>query len=179
MITSDLTWQTHVDYTIKRVNGKIWQLVRFSQQGASKEKLIQFYVLKIRQLWLLDYFNVGHWNPVFALSHCIGVLLSFHWCFRHIWNWVNCSVSNSNRNWYMAEGPPLRRFKELKGSRGGSKIFSPNRPTGWFFGPFLDASGKHISATIRIGREIGCLLYGFFFIHSILEKVMIIETLFI
>ena len=50
MITSDLSWQTHVDYTIKRVNGKIWQLVRFRQLGASREKLIQFYVLKIRSI---------------------------------------------------------------------------------------------------------------------------------
>ena len=50
MITSELTWQAHVDYTVKRVNGKIWQLVRFRQLGASREKLIQFYVLKIRSI---------------------------------------------------------------------------------------------------------------------------------
>ena len=50
MITSDLSWQTHVNYTIKRVNGKLWQLARFRQLGASREKLIQFYVLKIRSI---------------------------------------------------------------------------------------------------------------------------------
>ena len=37
MITSDMTWQAHVDYTVKRVNGKLWQLVRFKQLGASRE----------------------------------------------------------------------------------------------------------------------------------------------
>ena len=50
MITSDLTWQSHVDYTIKRVNSKLWQLARFRRLGASREKLIQFYVLKIRSI---------------------------------------------------------------------------------------------------------------------------------
>ena len=50
MITSDLTWQAHVDYTVKRVNGKLWQLVRFRQLGASREKLTQFYILKIRSI---------------------------------------------------------------------------------------------------------------------------------
>ena len=50
MITSDLSWQTHVNYTIKRVNAKLWQLARFRQLGASREKLIQFYVLKIRSI---------------------------------------------------------------------------------------------------------------------------------
>ena len=50
MITSDLTWQAHVDYTVKRVNVKLWQLVRFKQLGASREKLTQFYILKIRSI---------------------------------------------------------------------------------------------------------------------------------
>ena len=35
MITSDLTWQAHVDYTVKRVNGKLWQLARFRRLGAT------------------------------------------------------------------------------------------------------------------------------------------------
>ena len=48
MITSDLSWQTHVDYTVKRVNWKLWQLARFKRLGASGAKLILFYVLKIR-----------------------------------------------------------------------------------------------------------------------------------
>ena len=53
-ITSDLTWQAHVDYTVKRVNGKIWQLVRFRQLGASREKLTQFYILKIRSILMFS-----------------------------------------------------------------------------------------------------------------------------
>ena len=50
MITSDLTWQAHVDYTVKRVSGKLWQLVRFRRLGAPRNKLTQFYILKIRSI---------------------------------------------------------------------------------------------------------------------------------
>ena len=50
VITSDLTWQAHVEYTVKRVNSKLWQLARFRRLGAPREKLIKFYVLKIRSI---------------------------------------------------------------------------------------------------------------------------------
>ena len=50
MITSDLTWQAHVDYTVNRVNGKLWQLARFRRLGAPRDKLTQFYILKIRSI---------------------------------------------------------------------------------------------------------------------------------
>ena len=50
VITSQLTWQSHIAYTVTRVNTKIWQLIRFRQLGASREKLKQFYVLKIRSI---------------------------------------------------------------------------------------------------------------------------------
>ena len=50
VITSDLTWQAHVDYTVRRVNSKLWQLARFRRLGAPREKLIQFYVLKFRSI---------------------------------------------------------------------------------------------------------------------------------
>ena len=50
MITSDLTWQAHVDYTVKRVNGNLWQLARFRRLGAPRDKLTQFYILKIRSI---------------------------------------------------------------------------------------------------------------------------------
>ena len=39
VIKSELTWQSHIDYTVIRVNAKIWQLIRFRQLGASREKL--------------------------------------------------------------------------------------------------------------------------------------------
>ena len=48
VITSDLCWQAHVNYTITRVNKVLWQLTRFKQLGASTEKLVVFYILKIR-----------------------------------------------------------------------------------------------------------------------------------
>ena len=48
--TSDMTWNAHISYTVKRVNGIIWQLVRFKQLGASQEKLQTFYILKIHSI---------------------------------------------------------------------------------------------------------------------------------
>ena len=50
VINSELDWAAHVDYTTKRVNKIIWQLVRFKQLGAPEEKLLTFYILKIRSI---------------------------------------------------------------------------------------------------------------------------------
>ena len=50
VITSDLSWTAHIDYTIKRVNSVLWQLTRFRNLGAPTDKLLQFYVLKIRSI---------------------------------------------------------------------------------------------------------------------------------
>jgi hypothetical protein len=50
VITSDMTWNAHIDYTVKRINSTLWQLVRLKQLGASREKLTEFYVLKIRSI---------------------------------------------------------------------------------------------------------------------------------
>jgi hypothetical protein len=50
VITSDLSWDAHVNYTVGRVNGILWQLVRLRQLGASREKLLEFYVVKIRSI---------------------------------------------------------------------------------------------------------------------------------
>jgi hypothetical protein len=50
VITSDLQWNSHVNYTVGRVNKVIWQLVRFKQLGAPREKLKTLYILKIRSI---------------------------------------------------------------------------------------------------------------------------------
>ena len=50
VLSSDMTWNAHISYTVKRVNCIIWQLVRFKQLGASQEKLRTFYILKIRSI---------------------------------------------------------------------------------------------------------------------------------
>ena len=50
MVTSDLTWGAHIEYTVSRVNKVIWQLVRFQQLGATREQLLTFYTLKIRSI---------------------------------------------------------------------------------------------------------------------------------
>ena len=39
-----------IDYTVARVNGVLWQLLRFKNLGAPTEKLILFYILKIRSI---------------------------------------------------------------------------------------------------------------------------------
>ena len=50
VVTSELTWTAHVDYTVKRVNKVLWQLTRFKQIGATQDKLLTFYKLKIRSI---------------------------------------------------------------------------------------------------------------------------------
>ena len=50
VINTELTWNDHVQYTISRVNRVLWQLSRFKQLGAPTEKLITFYILKIRSI---------------------------------------------------------------------------------------------------------------------------------
>ena len=50
VLTSDLRWTSHINYTVTRVNKVIWQLVRFKQLGAPREKLKTLYILKIRSI---------------------------------------------------------------------------------------------------------------------------------
>ena len=47
VITSDLCWTPHIEYTVSRINKILWQLTRFKRLGADQDKLITFYVLKI------------------------------------------------------------------------------------------------------------------------------------
>ena len=44
---SELTWNDHIEYTVKRVNSVIWQLTRFKRVGADRDSLIKFYILEI------------------------------------------------------------------------------------------------------------------------------------
>ena len=50
VLTNDMTWTAHINYTVNRVNRVLWQLVRFKQLGAPQEKLKTFYVLKIHSI---------------------------------------------------------------------------------------------------------------------------------
>ena len=50
VVTSDMTWQEHVNYTVGRVNKVLWQLTRFKQLGATEEQLLKYYILKIRSI---------------------------------------------------------------------------------------------------------------------------------
>ena len=55
MISSNLNlgWQSHVDYTVTRINKVLWQLVRFKQLGGDRDKLVKFYILKVRSILML------------------------------------------------------------------------------------------------------------------------------
>ena len=50
VLSSDLSWHAHIEYTVSRVNKTIWQLVRFRQLGAPRKKLITLYILKVRSI---------------------------------------------------------------------------------------------------------------------------------
>ena len=50
VVNSSLNWTDHVDYTINRVNKTLWQLTRFRQLGAPREKLVLLYILKVRSV---------------------------------------------------------------------------------------------------------------------------------
>ena len=50
VVNSALNWDDHIDYTVNRVNKTLWQLTRFRQLGAPREKLITLYILKIRSV---------------------------------------------------------------------------------------------------------------------------------
>ena len=45
-----MNWTDHIDYSVKRVNKILWQLTRFRQLGAPREKLITLYILKVRSV---------------------------------------------------------------------------------------------------------------------------------
>ena len=52
MISSNLNlgWQSHVDYTVTRINKVMWQLVQFKQLAGDRDKLLKFYILKVRTI---------------------------------------------------------------------------------------------------------------------------------
>ena len=61
IITSDLSWSSHIDYITKKAAKNFWILIRFKRLGATPDKLLSVYLLKIRTL--LEYAT-----PVFHSS---------------------------------------------------------------------------------------------------------------
>ena len=59
VINSALNWTDHVDYTIGRVNKILWQITRFRQLGAPREKLITLYILKVRSVLMFGAVSVS------------------------------------------------------------------------------------------------------------------------
>ena len=54
MVSSDLTWTAHVDYTVTRVNRVLWKLTRFRRLGASENTLVSF---NIQKIWSIPMFG--------------------------------------------------------------------------------------------------------------------------
>ena len=50
VVTSDMTWEEYVIYTVGRENKVLCQLIRFKQLGASNDQLLKYYLLKIRSI---------------------------------------------------------------------------------------------------------------------------------
>ena len=50
VISSNLSWGPHVDYTVENASKKLWLLVRFKNRGAKQEQLLTLYQLKIRSI---------------------------------------------------------------------------------------------------------------------------------
>ena len=50
MITSDLTWNSHVQYITKNASKKLWHLIRFKNMGGTVKQLLRIFELKVRTL---------------------------------------------------------------------------------------------------------------------------------
>ena len=61
VITSDLSWSEHIQYIVSKASQNFWMLIRFKRLGATPDKLLTIYLLKIRSL--LEYAS-----PVFHSS---------------------------------------------------------------------------------------------------------------
>ena len=70
VISSDMTWNAHVSYTVSRVNSIIWQLVRFKNLGAPRGKLVLFYTLKARSILMFGAVCY-HSSLTLELSHTL------------------------------------------------------------------------------------------------------------
>ena len=50
VVTSDMTWQEHVNYPAGRFNKVLRQLTRYKQLGATVEQVLKYYIFKIRNI---------------------------------------------------------------------------------------------------------------------------------
>ena len=50
IVSSNLSWGPHVDYTAVNASKKLWLLVRFKNRGGSQDQLLTLYQLKIRSI---------------------------------------------------------------------------------------------------------------------------------
>ena len=53
VINSEMTWDDHLDYTILRVNKTLWQLTRFRKLEVEKQKIITFYISKVKSILMI------------------------------------------------------------------------------------------------------------------------------
>ena len=77
-LTSDLKWDKHINYTVSRVNKVIWQLARFKQLGAPREKLKTLCILKIRSILMFGAACYRlHQRQLWRIRVCLTVLRTF------------------------------------------------------------------------------------------------------
>ena len=69
-ISSDMTLNGCIRYIVSRVNSIIWKLVRFKNLGTPKDKLITFYILKVRSILMFGYLCY-HSSLTQELSHIL------------------------------------------------------------------------------------------------------------
>ena len=50
VINSEQSWNSHIEYTVGRVNKILWQLTMFKQHGANVKIVVKFYILKVRSV---------------------------------------------------------------------------------------------------------------------------------
>ena len=67
MITSNLSWQTHVDYMCKNAFRRLWMIRRLQPLGATVEELVEVYQTQIR--CLLE-FAVAAWSCGLTKAQC-------------------------------------------------------------------------------------------------------------
>ena len=70
IITSDLKWEAHTNYMIRRCNSKLWVIRRLKKLGASKEDLLDIYCKHVRSI--LE-FAAPVWNPALTGEDIINL----------------------------------------------------------------------------------------------------------
>ena len=129
VLTSDLQWNSHINYTVIRVNKVIWQLVRFKQLGAPRDKLKTLYILKIRSILMFGAVCY-HSSLTLELSkklemqqkRCLAVILGTEYrSYSHA-----LSILDLPRLYQLRETASLKWAIKAQQDPKNSNLFKPN-----------------------------------------------------